>query len=83
MRQDEAKDVNGMIAQRPKLRTGEAVDDEENWRRSVADHRDPEHGDPPAHGVGDGSASRRPTCSIQDGRERLNRRRALRDTDEL
>ena len=47
MREDEAKDVDGVVAEGPELGVGETVDDEEDRGRDVADEGAPEHGDVP------------------------------------
>ena len=47
MREDEAEDVDGVVAQGPEFGVGETVDDEEDGGGDVADQRAPEHGDVP------------------------------------
>ena len=47
MGEDEAEDVDGVVAEGPEFGVGETVDDEEDRGGDVADERAPEHGDVP------------------------------------
>ena len=47
MREDEAKDVDRVVAEGPEFGVGETVDDKEDGGRDVADEGAPEHGDVP------------------------------------
>lgn len=47
VRENKAEDVHGVIAKGPELGVGQTVDDEEDWRRDVTDHRAPKRGNAP------------------------------------
>lgn len=53
MREDEAEDIDGVVAKGPEFGVSQAVDDEEDWGGDIADEGAPEHGDAPIFARGD------------------------------